>query len=166
MTKSKELKEYADEVCMRIFGRSLSESQKYGICVTCGRSIDGFRDELSAKEYDFSGMCQKCQDEAFLSEEGRCRKMAAPLVTKYPPSQCPVCWEDNTLEGENEYYLQEGEQVFLNEDYTCTNCGFEAMCSYLYRGRAYTFSIPDKEVKDNMVYAAKLFGLFKDSDLI
>ena len=55
------------------------------ICATCGKpptSLVGtrhenfmpngaflFRDELSAKEYYISGMCQACQDSVFNSEE-------------------------------------------------------------------------------------------------
>lgn len=31
----------------------------------CGKPIDGFRDDLSAKEYRISGMCQTCQDKVF-----------------------------------------------------------------------------------------------------
>ena len=52
---------------------------KRGQCPTCQRKISAkdengdskypsgtpFRDELSAKEFKISGMCQKCQDEAF-----------------------------------------------------------------------------------------------------
>lgn len=31
----------------------------------CGKPITGFRDELSAKEYTISGLCQACQDSVF-----------------------------------------------------------------------------------------------------
>ena len=37
-------------------------------CATCGNptdSRDDFRDDLSRKEYEISGMCQDCQDETF-----------------------------------------------------------------------------------------------------
>lgn len=36
-------------------------------CPICGIKIDmaAFRDELSVKEYEISGICQKCQDEIF-----------------------------------------------------------------------------------------------------
>jgi len=33
--------------------------------IGCGMPVDGFRDELSAKEFTISGLCQKCQDSAF-----------------------------------------------------------------------------------------------------
>ena len=35
----------------------------------CGKPIEGFRDELSAKEYRISGLCQTCQDEVFSPPE-------------------------------------------------------------------------------------------------
>ena len=38
-----------------------------GKCPFCKQPVDinEFRDELSIKEYNISGMCQKCQDEFF-----------------------------------------------------------------------------------------------------
>jgi hypothetical protein len=41
-----------------------------GFCPLCGQEVPGFRDELSLREYRISGLCQKCQDTAFGSEEG------------------------------------------------------------------------------------------------
>lgn len=37
------------------------------ICVICKKEIvnEDFRDKLSLKEYQISGMCQECQDEIF-----------------------------------------------------------------------------------------------------
>jgi len=39
-----------------------------GKCPLCGTKIDikEFRDKISKKEYEISGMCQKCQDEMFV----------------------------------------------------------------------------------------------------
>ena len=34
-------------------------------CPICHNKIGEFRDELSKKEYEISGMCQDCQDEFF-----------------------------------------------------------------------------------------------------
>lgn len=34
-------------------------------CPLCNRPIGEFRDALSRKEYNISGMCQKCQDDIF-----------------------------------------------------------------------------------------------------
>jgi len=38
----------------------------------CGKPVNGldFKDDLSAKEYLISGLCQECQDSVFGSEEG------------------------------------------------------------------------------------------------
>ena len=41
-----------------------------GVCTFCSVTLDEFRDEMSAKEYSISGMCQSCQDKTFgVSEE-------------------------------------------------------------------------------------------------
>ena len=37
-------------------------------CTICGGPATEFKDALSAKEYNISGMCQKCQD-SFFDEE-------------------------------------------------------------------------------------------------
>jgi hypothetical protein len=36
-----------------------------GVCTFCAITLDDFRDEISAKEYSISGMCQTCQDATF-----------------------------------------------------------------------------------------------------
>lgn len=36
-----------------------------GQCPTCGNEIGIFRDRLSEKEFEISGMCQTCQDVTF-----------------------------------------------------------------------------------------------------
>lgn len=36
-----------------------------GVCPMCQSEITDFRDELSAKEFSISGMCQACQDQIF-----------------------------------------------------------------------------------------------------
>lgn len=48
---------------LAMFGRVCPDNE----CPLCGCGIDvgGFRDALSLKEYEQSGMCQKCQDEVF-----------------------------------------------------------------------------------------------------
>lgn len=38
-------------------------------CNFCGKEIEGFKDELSVKEYKISGLCQECQDAVFEGEE-------------------------------------------------------------------------------------------------
>jgi len=36
-----------------------------GKCPFCSKKITNFRNEISLKEYQISGLCQKCQDEVF-----------------------------------------------------------------------------------------------------
>ena len=40
---------------------------KAGKCPFCGEKIntDDFKDDLSRREFEISGMCQKCQDDFF-----------------------------------------------------------------------------------------------------
>lgn len=40
-----------------------------GKCPTCGEVVVSFRDALSAREYEISGMCQECQDSVFCDDE-------------------------------------------------------------------------------------------------
>ena len=40
---------------------------EHGFCPTCSKPVSSleFRDALSKKEYEISGMCQSCQDSVF-----------------------------------------------------------------------------------------------------
>jgi len=62
------------------FGKMV-EMVEHGFCPFCNEPIskDGFKDELSKREYKISGLCQKCQDETF--KEGKMDK-------KYLCNQC------------------------------------------------------------------------------
>lgn len=45
--------------------------------IGCGKEIDSlteFKDELSAKEYTISGLCQACQDDFFCTGKPDCNK--------------------------------------------------------------------------------------------
>ena len=44
-----------------------AERIKEGKCPFCGETInmDDFKDDLSRREFEISGMCQKCQDDFF-----------------------------------------------------------------------------------------------------
>lgn len=53
------------------FGKEMDNVQK-GLCPICGKKIDPkteFKDDLSRREFKISGLCQKCQDSTFNSEE-------------------------------------------------------------------------------------------------
>jgi len=45
----------------------LKETIANGICPFCGKKIDvnSFRDALSLREFEISGICQVCQDDFF-----------------------------------------------------------------------------------------------------
>jgi len=65
--RSKEIQSFLDNFAKKAFGRSPTEAKEKGVCVTCGNKIkmEDFKDQLSIKEYGISGLCQKCQDDAF-----------------------------------------------------------------------------------------------------
>ena len=48
-----------------VFGHKGAEALNAGKCPCCGGPCDHFRDALSKKEYQISGMCQECQDKVF-----------------------------------------------------------------------------------------------------
>lgn len=57
-----------EELTQRPWGKMFPErieKLKQGLCVTCGDLVQGFRNQISHKEYQISGMCQKCQDSVF-----------------------------------------------------------------------------------------------------
>jgi len=54
-----------------VFGKDVLETfirrKSLGLCPFCGEVVDleGFRDRRSLREYQISGLCQKCQDGFF-----------------------------------------------------------------------------------------------------
>ena len=67
MKRSKEIQSFLDNFAKKAFGRSSTEAKERGVCVTCGNKIkmEDFKDRISIKEYEISGLCQKCQDDTF-----------------------------------------------------------------------------------------------------
>jgi hypothetical protein len=65
MGKAPEIRAVQEIMAQLTFGRSLSDSQLTATCVMCGESAGTFRDARSEREYDISGLCQKCQDKVF-----------------------------------------------------------------------------------------------------
>lgn len=47
--------------------KEMFKRKEEGLCPFCGKevSIDEFKDELSRREFEISGMCQECQNEFF-----------------------------------------------------------------------------------------------------
>jgi hypothetical protein len=50
---------------MDYFGIAHSKAIQAQVCVKCGCEVKEFKDALSAREYQISGLCQQCQDEIF-----------------------------------------------------------------------------------------------------
>ena len=71
MAKPSEKSEAIEDVIQNIFGHNRRELIQNDCCVPppvgCGREgiAEGFRNEISRREYTISGLCQKCQDSIF-----------------------------------------------------------------------------------------------------
>ena len=63
--RTPEMQKFLDGFSKNAFGRTQTEAQTQQICVFCGKPAFEFRDALSRKEYEISGICQECQDEMF-----------------------------------------------------------------------------------------------------
>ncbi len=76
------MQEFNDAFQKVAFGRTRAEALYAGKCLPCGKSVnvDDFVDEISRKEYNINGSCQKCQDEIFVEEE----PPICPHCTRYP----------------------------------------------------------------------------------
>ncbi|HCX23761.1 MAG TPA: hypothetical protein DHN29_17700 [Cytophagales bacterium] len=59
------LKEIQENFAHAAYGRGIKESQEKKVCVICGEEASDFKDEVSKKEFNISGMCQECQDFTF-----------------------------------------------------------------------------------------------------
>jgi len=65
--RSEGMQKFLDSFAEKAFGRSQTGAKEKGVCVYCGNKIkmEDFKDRLSIKEYEISGLCQKCQDDTF-----------------------------------------------------------------------------------------------------
>ncbi len=59
--EKKDIVELKNKPVFKIYPETF-EYIKKGFCPTCGMIITGFRDSLSRKEYEITGVCQTCQD--------------------------------------------------------------------------------------------------------
>ena len=55
-----------EDMAMLMFGRSYTLAQAGKQCVVCGKRAEKFRDEIGCKDYNTTGLCQKCQDNTFV----------------------------------------------------------------------------------------------------
>lgn len=71
MKRSKDMQEALDGLTKSLFGKSNTEAMAQQICIACKAPVtpESFRDQISAKEYGISGLCQGCQDIAFAPPE-------------------------------------------------------------------------------------------------
>ena len=55
-----------EDILMKVFPDAL-KNRRENKCPFCGETInmDNFKDDLSRREFEISGMCQKCQDDFF-----------------------------------------------------------------------------------------------------
>jgi hypothetical protein len=51
------------------FGHSRKDSMAKGVCVQCGKPPVQFKDAVSRREFEISGLCQTCQDLFFLPDD-------------------------------------------------------------------------------------------------
>lgn len=55
-----------DNTAKIIYGRTITHCIRMGVCIDCLKSTaNTFRDRLSVREYQISGLCQECQDKVF-----------------------------------------------------------------------------------------------------
>ena len=59
------LQGFLDTMSMDYFGIAHSKAIQAQVCVKCGCEAKEFKDALSAREYQISGLCQQCQDQIF-----------------------------------------------------------------------------------------------------
>lgn len=54
-----------DNLITSITGVSRQDAENVKICVWCKKSLTPFRNQISEREHQISGMCQSCQDDTF-----------------------------------------------------------------------------------------------------
>ena len=59
------VQEFLDKITTKAFDTTQDKAEKKAVCISCGKPILGFKDEVSVKEYRITGMCQECQDEVY-----------------------------------------------------------------------------------------------------
>jgi hypothetical protein len=67
--KAPEINKFLDELSTAVFGKSRSSAIAEDTCVACKKDAKEFKDELCAREFTISGLCQVCQDRTFSISE-------------------------------------------------------------------------------------------------
>jgi hypothetical protein len=50
------------------FGQQAGKRLDHDLCPRCGKAARDFRDEISEREWEISGLCQPCQDAIFVED--------------------------------------------------------------------------------------------------
>ncbi len=63
--KKSGMQQGATVLAMDLFGMTKEDAIQKKICVKCKKKVGLFDDQASAREYQITGFCQKCQDELY-----------------------------------------------------------------------------------------------------
>jgi len=67
--RSNSIESFLGNLQFETFGTDRNETTKRGLCANCGKIANDFKDEISEREYEISGLCQQCQDEFFEEDD-------------------------------------------------------------------------------------------------
>ena len=54
-----------NQAILELTGIDVNKSVETRVCPFCNKPVGEFRDEISKKEHEISGLCQSCQDDMF-----------------------------------------------------------------------------------------------------
>lgn len=57
--------ERMNQLIFELTGIDVNKSVETKICPFCSKPVGEFKDEISKKEHEISGLCQACQDSVF-----------------------------------------------------------------------------------------------------
>lgn len=104
-----------DDIMTKLgYGKQV-EAKNNGICPQCNAKVDptSFRDEVSAREFKISGLCQACQDEVFGTEEYEAEEEPTADLNE-------TDWkvdEEDLPDDLNDYLHAEDPEDYRNDDY-------------------------------------------------
>lgn len=104
-----------DDIMTKLgYGKQV-EAKNNGICPQCNAKVDptSFRDEVSAREFKISGLCQACQDEVFGTEEYETEEKPTTDLNE-------ADWkvdEEDLPDDLSEYLHAEDPEDYRNDDY-------------------------------------------------
>jgi hypothetical protein len=67
--KSEPMQKALDNLAEGLFGMKKTDAVYGKNCVACKKQAVNFRDSISIREYQISGLCQECQDKVFEADE-------------------------------------------------------------------------------------------------